>query len=340
GGQCVFKEVVDRTTLYRLPTDPVERQRWLDRQAYNLFLSIEMTESSFSIVSKYVSDTPLLYWIQDPRELEMYQPRLKTVSKLKDGDWAYISEVESWIQDLIENRRVIFISQAPSLSTIARRMYKIPHNFPIADLPNPVEIDFSYTLDEPKIPNKIIFLARLEAQKRAWIFCELAKHMPQYQFYVLGEIGRGRDEIGNTKTLEPYRNGDGSSKIKNLHFLGHVEGDFKNAHIKSAKLMINTSIWEGVPISWLEVLSYGTLIVSSFDRDDLVARFGSYVGEVLGDGVDEASLSRYARAIEYWMTHDVERLATAQKAIDYIRERHSIETFTTRLRDRIIESIR
>jgi len=340
GGAGVQQKLVDQTMIYRLPANTLERQEWLDNQAFDLFLSIEMTRPSFDIIKEYETNAPLLYWIQDPRDLTMYQSRLRTVDRLKDGDWAYLNDVSIWIQELIKQKRVLFISQGLSLSMIARGMYQIPDTLPIRDLANPIEIEFDYKLDDPPKRNKIIFLGRLEAQKRAWIFCEIAKAMPQYEFYVLGATGKGRNEVGNTKTLEAYRNSDGSAKINNLRFTGHVDGDVKNSHIKTAKLLLNTSIWEGIPVSWLEALSYGTLIVSAFDRDNIVARFGTFVGEVMGDGTDEMSIKTFADAIEYWMTHDLERSATAQKAIDFIRDRHSIRAFTGNLRTEILKGIR
>jgi glycosyltransferase involved in cell wall biosynthesis len=209
----------------------------------------------------------------------------------------------------------------------------------IQDLANPVEIDFDYKLNIPPKENKIIFLGRLEAQKRVWIACEIARAMPQYEFYILGATGTGRDEAANAKTLEPYRNADGSSRIKNLHFTGHVDGDVKNIHIKTAKLLLNTSFWEGIPVSWLEALSYGTLIVSAFDRDNIVARFGAFVGEVTGDGTDQAALEKFTTAIEYWMKHDAERVITAQQAIQFVRDRHSIATFIHKMRAAILQEI-
>jgi glycosyltransferase involved in cell wall biosynthesis len=163
--------------------------------------------------------------------------------------------------------------------------------------------------------------------------------MPQYEFYILGATGKGRDEAGNAQALEPYRNINGSSKIKNLHFVGHVDGKIKNQYIESAKLLLNTSIWEGIPVSWLEALSYGTVIVSAFDRDDIVARFGTFVGEVLGDGIDQEDLLKFATAIEYWMTQDAEREACAQKAIEFIRNRHSIAAFIETMRNAILTAI-
>ena len=272
-GMVTRQKLVDQTMVYRLPWHPRERQKWLDKQAYNLFLSIEMTEISFKILSEYQANTRLLYWIQDPRELKMYQLRLQTVNRLRDSDWAYIEQVSVWMQKMMRQKRVSFISQGDSLSAIARDMYQIPETVPIQDMANPVESEFDYRLNEPPKENKIIFLGRLEAQKRAWIVCEIAKAVPQYEFYILGATGKGRNEAANAKTLEPYRKRDGSLKIRNLHFTGHVDGNVKNHHIKTAKLVLNTSIWEGIPVSWLEALSYGTLIVSAFERDNIVWAF-------------------------------------------------------------------
>ena len=148
-GRSVLQKTVDQTVIYRLPRHPKQRQKWFDQQAYNLFLSIEMTEISFRIISQYVSNVPLLYWIQDPRDLKMYQSRLQTVQLIRDYDWSYINAVSVWIREMIRQNRVLFISQGESLSAIAREMYQIPQSLPIKDLANPVEIDFSYVLNQP-----------------------------------------------------------------------------------------------------------------------------------------------------------------------------------------------
>jgi glycosyltransferase involved in cell wall biosynthesis len=339
GGNRIQAQLVDRTMIYRLPGETEARRRWLDKQGYNLFLSIEMTFPSFKILSEYKTNAILLYWIQDPRELKMYQSRVQTVTRLRDYDWAYMHDVAAWILKQMAQSRIAFVSQGESLSLIAREMYQIPAALPIQDLPNPVEIDFAYKLNEPSKENKIIFLGRLEAQKRAWIVCEIAKAMPQHEFYVLGATGKGRDEVANAKSLEPYRNPDGTAKIRNLHFAGHVEGDVKISHLKTAKLVLNTSIWEGIPVSWLEALSYGTLIVSAFDRDEIAGRFGTFVGEIMGDGTNEADINRFTASIGFWMAHDLERNAIAQKAIEFVRSRHSIATFTERMRATILSHI-
>ena len=79
--------------------------------------------------------------------------------------------------------------------------------------------------------------------------------------------------------------------------------------------------------------------MSAFDRDDIVARFGTFVGEIMGDGTDEMSIRTFADAIDYWMTHDPERRIAAQLAIDFIRNRHSIKAFTEKMRAEILKTI-
>ena len=335
-GPFVRRMTVDGTRLYRLPRHRMLRQAWLDKQSYDLFLSIELTGPSFQVIGVYESKTPLLYWIQDPRDLALYQPRRRAVTKITESDWEYVNGVARWLQREIGRGRVRFISQGNSLSCIARGMFAIPKDVQILRLANPVEIDWHYDLRLCEKTDKIVFLGRLEAQKRAWVACEVAKAMPQYQFYIIGATGRNRREEDNARTLAAYRNADGSSRISNLHFVGHVDGEAKNAHLRSAKVLLNTSFWEGIPISWLEAMSYGAVIVSAFDRDNIVSRFGTFVGEIAGDATDTESIHAFATAIEYWLQHDALYRATAIKAIEYVRANHSIEEFVAAMRGEII----
>ena len=59
----------------------------------------------------------------------------------------------------------------------------------------------------------------------------------------------------------------------------------------------------------------------------------------MGDGTNEADLKRFTAAIEYWMTHDLERNATAQKALEFVRARHSIAAFIKKMRTAILKEI-
>lgn len=101
--------------------------------------------------------------------------------------------------------------------------------------------------------------------------------------------------------------------------------------MKNAKILVNTSIHEALPISFLEALSYGTLIVSNQNPENLTSKFGVYIGQVLGDGFD--SIGKYAQGIKYLIENDNIRLQLAEQAVQYIKEIHSISRFTKDMRE-------
>lgn len=311
------KTKVDNVNVYRLPRNKQLAKWWLKRQNYDLFLSIEMTYPSYRIM-RLVKNKKLLLWIQDPRPEKIWQPIRDTMEVLKDP--CIVSEEQSkLVQNLYKQNKVDFISQGASLNPRAAVLYGLPEDFEVKTIPNPININFDFKFNLSQKKKQVIFLGRLEAQKRAWIFCEVAKKMPEYDFYVMGKFHR--DEANNRKPLEPYLNGD----ITNLHFMGHMEGEEKEKLIKESRVLLNTSIWEGIPISWLEALQYGTTVVSCLDNENLPSRFGEYVGEILGDGLDKADL--FVPAIRKLMEDDEYYQEKAEAAIQYIREHHSIEKF-------------
>ena len=146
--------------------------------------------------------------------------------------------------------------------------------------------------------------------------------MPEYNFYVLGQTFREKEK--NSAVMSKYQN------IPNLHFVGHVDGIEKENFLKEAKILVNTSIHEALPISFLEALSYGTLLVSNRNPEDLTSKFGIYVGDVLGDGFDKVPL--YVDAIEQLMK-DAFYQQKSEAAIKYIKKIHNVEKFVKDLRE-------
>lgn len=329
-GLFAKKYHVDDVDLYELPKYKSLARYWLKRQQYDIYLSIELV---FDFVLKMEPDErkKLILWIQDPRPKSVWDNTIKTMTSIEDPCF-YSPRVYETVNRLNKENRVKFISQGYCLNSLAKELYNLPDNVNIQYLPNPIDIDFDFQFDISKKKKQIIFLGRLEAQKRCWLFCEVAKRMPEYEFYVLGQFFRHKDE--NEKMLKPYINGN----ITNLHFVGHCDGDKKKQLIKESRLLLSTAIWEGIPISWLEALSYGTLIVSDLERESLVKNFGSYVGEILGDGYDK--VENFIPAIRELMENDTVYQEKAKSAIEYTRKYHSIERFVKDLREVICQEIK
>jgi len=313
---------VDDVDLYRLPKRKFWAQWFLRRKNYDIYLSIELT-NDYVLRHEPNKNKKLILWIQDPRPKSAWDNVIETMQSIKDPCF-YTQHVYDTVNELVKQGRVKFISQGYCLNPLAMELYKQPMSTPIQYLPNPIEMDMDFKFDITKKKKQIIFLGRLEAQKRCWLFCEVAKRMPEYEFYVLGQFFRYQED--NKRMMAPYMNGD----IPNLHFVGHVDGEEKKKLIKESRILLSTAIWEGIPISWLEALSYGTVLVSDLEREDLVKKFGEYVGEIPGDGFD--GVDKFVPAIRKFMEDDKLYTARAQKAIKYIRETHNIPRFVNDMR--------
>ena len=320
----------DNVKLYRLPRKSWAAKWFLKRKNYDIYLSIELTDD-YVLKHETNKNKKLILWIQDPRPKTMWEKVIDTMQSIKDPCF-YTQHVYDTVNMLAQHNRVKFITQGYCLNPLAMELYRLPNTTPIQYLPNPIDIDFDFKFDLKKKKKRVIFLGRLEAQKRAWVFCEIAKRMPEYEFYVLGKFFRYRED--NERMLKPYMNGD----IKNLHFVGHVDGAEKADLIKSARILCSTAIWEGIPISWLECLSYGTVLVSDLERENLVKNFGVFVGDNPGDGFD--GVESFVPAIRELMENDELYKAKAESAIKYIRETHNIARFVKDLRNVIYSEVK
>lgn len=314
--------IIDGVNVYRLPKNKLLAKLWLLRKKYDLFLSIELTSSSYKILKINNKKTPLLLWIQDPRP--WYEWREINTVKLYPEPCYWDSKVYEYVHDLYLLNKVHFITQGESLNNKARDLYRLNNDTPIKLIPNPVETNSK--IDTYSKKNQIIFLGRIESVKRGWLFCEIAKRLPALEFYVLGQTFREKDKMSSI--INKYK------KIKNLHFMGHVDGEEKKKYLMESKILVNTSIHEAIPISFLEALSYGTLIVSNRNPENLASQFGNWVGDVLGDGFEYVDL--YVEAIQKIINNDEERQLKAKEAIHYINTVHNITKFKKDLRSEII----
>lgn len=309
---------VDDVNVYRLSKNIKEAKNWLNKQNYDLFLSVELTSSSHEILRLDEQKTRLLLWVQDPRP--WYEWREIFTVKLFPETCYWDTPVYEYVNFLNWKRKVTFITQGKFLINKARDLYRLTDDEVINYLPNPIDIDYSFDINKQK-KDKIIFLGRIESVKRGWLFCEIAKRCPDYDFYLLGQTYREKGK--NSDIIDKYKN------IPNLHFVGHVEGEQKEQFLKDAKILVNTSIHEALPISFIEALSYGVLLVSNRNPEQLTSKFGVWVGDVLGDGFDKVNL--YVDAIEYIMHNDVFSEQKSREAIKYIKEIHDRKLIISKL---------
>ncbi|PHM39585.1 glycosyl transferase [Xenorhabdus mauleonii] len=320
------KHTVDNISLYKLPRRKWFARQWLKKKNYDIYFSVELTYDHV-IENEPNKDKRLILWIQDPRPMYEWD-EIFTVKLFPETSY-YNQKIYDLVHDWYKQGRVKFISQAYCLNDKAKDLYKLDSNVDIEYIPNPIDIDESFDVTTHKKKDMIIFLGRIASVKRGWLFCEIAKKMPEYDFYVLGKIYRDDDK--NHEIMADYK------KINNLHFTGHLEGERKNAFLRDAKILVNTSIHEALPVSFLEALSFGTLLVSNRNPDDLTSKFGIHVGDVLGDGFDKIDL--FVSAIRELMEDDTKREELAKQAVDYIKNNHNNDDFISKVHQIIKDEI-
>ena len=284
--------------------------------------SIELT-SDFVLKHETDESKKLLLWIQDPRPQYEWQ-EIETVKLYKEENY-YNQKIYDLVHNWYKQGRVTFVSQGYFLNPKAIDLYNLEPDTPIKYMPNPVDIDIDFDVSTYNKKDNIIFLGRIESVKRGWLFCEIAKRMPEYNFYMLGQSFREKDK--NTAIMAKYYD------IPNLHFAGHVDGQEKEQYLKDAKILVNTSIHEALPVSFLEALAYGVCLVSNRNPEYLTEKFGIWTGQINGDGFDKVDL--YVDAIKQLMSDESRRQKLAEDGRKYVEKVHNVSRFINDLRSEI-----
>ena len=171
-------------------------------------------------------------------------------------------------------------------------------------LPNPVEIPKHkfHKKDEPTV----LFLARWDLIKRPWIFFEIAKKMPTVHFIC---AGKSHDESLDKKLRNTAR------KIPNLECTGHVDPE---GVLEKSWILVNCSVRECLPVSFLEACAYKCAIVSCNNPDNFASQFGSHIQN--GENVDE-----YVSAINHLISDEGNLKMLGQSAYNYVKKTHELK---------------
>jgi glycosyltransferase involved in cell wall biosynthesis len=140
-------------------------------------------------------------------------------------------------------------------------------------LPNPVEIP-------GRNPRKsatpaVCFLGRLDGEKSPEKFFSLAESFPGVRFTA---VGRAHDPARDRRLRERY---GGAS---NLELAGFLTGEDKARVLEDSWVLVNTSVHECLPVSFLEAAAHRCAILSPHDPDGFATSFGYHVAA--GDYVD------------------------------------------------------
>jgi len=213
-----------------------------------------------------------LITFQDPYDKEEWR-RIAEVEpryRMRPAQWARIMAERS-IQAEACRRADGLYTQARFLAPRAQRLFGLKH--PPGFLPNPVPVP-------DKLPEKsdeptVCFLARWDPQKRVELFLSLAQRLPHVRFIAMG---RGHDPYRDAALRKAY------GGAPNLELTGFVSEEEKSRILGTSWALVNTSVREALPVSFLEALAHGTPIISGENPDGLTEMYGYHVtgGDYMG----------------------------------------------------------
>ena len=294
-------------------------QKFFKEQKFDVYLSIEMSRIAYEVMRRE-KDKKLILWVQDPRpDYDWEEIKSVPMSNEYDSYINYYSKWEGKIQNLLkklnEEKRLVLISQGEYLKKKAIDLYKLPEDTTIEYFPNPVVINDNFNIADKR--DNVLFLGRLTPVKRPWIYFELAKKFPENIFYVCGQ-GTEIDKI-----IEKYKD------VKNLKFMGHVSGEEKDRLLRECKVLVNTSIHEAIPVSFLEAISYGQKLLSCQNPDDITKNNGYFTGTILGEGLDQ--IEEFQKGLEFCLENYKEKEIV--ESIEKIKDNHNLDKFINNMRE-------
>lgn len=301
-------------------------------------LIISISENRYVYYLKlFMPYIKIIIWLQDPRT-ETDWNKIFTLPEERKNIQNQSSNIISTIIKRFYNyilEKAIYksdklLSQANLIFIKAKIKWGIDKN-KISLIPNPIKI--------PKTPliksNKplIIFLGRLDSIKRPWIFYEIARNFPNIDFLVLGKATEQsfliyKKHAGLISDDEKYK------YINNLKFEGFIYGNKKHEILSKAWILINTSIYEALPVSFLEALSYKMAILSCQNPDLLTSKYGYYTGEILGYGYDD--IDKFVIGLNYLLKGNKWRLL-GEKGYLFVKDFADEDKITKLLNDEILK---
>ena len=279
--------------------------------------------AEYCILLKYFCpNTKRILWFQDIRTEEDWR-KIFTVEEEKRivcGDhpkrfW-WILRIKKFLRKYSIRRMNLCLAQSHYLQEKAIQVYSLKKGA-VKTLPNPVRVPDISKIKKSNYPI-VIFLGRLDPIKRPWLFCELARRFPEVQFLVMGISHFPK--LVNPK-LQSFR------KLKNLQFLGLITGMKKEEILRRSWILVNTSIYESLPVSFLEALANRMAILSCQNPDNIVSRFGYYTGPPTGE---DEEVEKFQKGLSFLLEKN-HWVTLGSKGYQYIKEVADYETIKTQI---------
>lgn len=154
----------------------------------------------------------------------------------------------------------------------------------------------------------IVWVGTVKPLKRPELFLDLAQRLPQFRFRLVGGAAAGAAHFDALQRR--------AQTLGNVEMTGFVPYSDVEAQFDGASLVVNTSIGEGFPNTFLQAWSRGIPTVSFFDAGAHI--HGNDVGTVVADlNAMEHAILALKRDSRLWHEH-------GERAAEYFRRHHTV----------------
>jgi glycosyltransferase involved in cell wall biosynthesis len=158
----------------------------------------------------------------------------------------------------------------------------------------------------------VLWVATVRPSKRPELLLELARRMPEHRFVVIGGSDPGRRAEEYHASMR-----EAAAQLPNIDFRGFVPFVAADRCFDGARVVVNTSLYEGFPNTFLQAWSRGVPTVAFVDTGS--RQNGQPVYEVASDASDMAA------KVDRLMRDDLHWHGASQRAEAHFRENHSVE---------------
>jgi len=306
-----------RVLLNRWDGNRREYVRRLKAEQIDVLLTIDYRRS-YRGPLRGLRRTSILMWVQDPRPPEdidkingLRIPGGGDVKPLgvRPVDCTSMSRVVRTSRWTL--RRIVWAAPLTELGDKVEKTYGVRVRN-LALLPYPLDLRVQ-EIRKSERPS-VVFLGRLDPIKRPWVFSELARRFSEVEFLFLGQAHFTGEGTWKPQNLPP-----------NVRLTGHVDGQEKQRLLSSAWVLVNTSIHEALPVSFIEALACETPILSCQNPGGLVSRYGIYAGRWDATGME--GLTSFEHGLKVLIGDDELRIQLGREGRAWVAANHTREAF-------------
>lgn len=326
GGGVGGDGMIHGSPAVRRDASPTKFVAALRRARPDLLLLVDL-QAIYRIPFWALPRTPVIVWVRDP-----WSPADKRVlATLRVPGQPGVRPQGLMARDLRSFRRDALVARA-----LGRRVaWAVPARFLSPKIPqtyggDPASVhllpNFALRGDaggQARAPRPtVLFMGRLDPVKRPWIAVEVARRMPEVDFVMVG--------TSHLRGPGAWVSPGPETAPRNVRRVDAALGPDQARAYAAAWVLLNSSIHEGLPLTFQEALAHGLPVVAALDPERVVSRFGRFVGEEPGDGM--AAVPRFVAALAELLGDREQRETLGSRGRAWVEATHNETAFVESFR--------